>query len=199
MFWRSSDSWNESRLHSHLGKGFSGDYGINKCRQYIWAQRFVWVTDCYAVKFILSYEGTNLAVLRLQMRLMCWDVDIIHRPDVELVDADYWSRLGVEAIKSVASRGQVAKLQFAYTGPWKVTKVLGASYEIQHLSNHLTVRITDMDNCSSQYLPNDLMTLVSMDLFPQILSNIRIWIFPLIILCHLNALNGQRCQISMMD
>jgi hypothetical protein len=28
------------------------------------------------------------------MRLMCWDVDIIHRPDSELVDADYWSCLG---------------------------------------------------------------------------------------------------------
>jgi hypothetical protein len=42
---------NESRLHSHLGEGFAGDYGINKCRQYIFAQRFVWVTDCYAVKF----------------------------------------------------------------------------------------------------------------------------------------------------
>ena len=27
---------------------------------------------------------------------MCWDVDIVHRPDVELVDADYWSRLGVD-------------------------------------------------------------------------------------------------------
>jgi hypothetical protein len=28
------------------------------------------------------------------MRLMCWDVNIVHRPDSELVDADYWSRLG---------------------------------------------------------------------------------------------------------
>ena len=26
---------------------------------------------------------------------MCWDVDVVHRPDSELVDADYWSRLGV--------------------------------------------------------------------------------------------------------
>jgi hypothetical protein len=85
---------NESRLHSHLGEGFSGDFAINKCRQYLFAQRFVWVTDCYAVKFILSYEGSNPAVLRLQMRLMCWDIDIVHRPDSELVDADYWSRLG---------------------------------------------------------------------------------------------------------
>jgi len=25
---------------------------------------------------------------------MCWDVDIIHWPDTELVDADYWFRLG---------------------------------------------------------------------------------------------------------
>ena len=56
----------------------------------------MWVTDCYAIKFILSYEGGNPAILRLQMRLMCWDVDIVHRPDTKLVDADYWSRLGVD-------------------------------------------------------------------------------------------------------
>jgi hypothetical protein len=87
---------NEIRLHSHLGEGFSGDYAINKCRSYVFGQRFVWVTDCYAIKFILSYEGGNPAILRLQMRLMCWDVDIVHRPDSELVDADYWSRLNVD-------------------------------------------------------------------------------------------------------
>jgi hypothetical protein len=27
---------------------------------------------------------------------MCWDVDIVQRPDTELVDADYWSRLGFD-------------------------------------------------------------------------------------------------------
>ena len=45
---------NEVRLHSHLGEEFSGDYAINKCRQYVFGQRFIWVTDCYAIKFILS-------------------------------------------------------------------------------------------------------------------------------------------------
>ncbi len=30
------------------------------------------------------------------MRLMCWDVDIVHRPDTELVNADYWSHLGID-------------------------------------------------------------------------------------------------------
>jgi hypothetical protein len=44
---------NEVRLHSHPGKKFSGDYVINKCRQYVFGQRFVWVTDCYAIKLIL--------------------------------------------------------------------------------------------------------------------------------------------------
>ncbi len=87
---------NEVWLHSHLGKGFSGDYAINKCRQYALGQRFVWVTDCYAIKFILSYGGGNPAILHLQMRLMCWDVDIVHRPDSELIDANYWSRLGAD-------------------------------------------------------------------------------------------------------
>ncbi len=25
---------------------------------------------------------------------MCWDVDIVHQPDTDLADADYWSQLG---------------------------------------------------------------------------------------------------------
>ena len=57
---------------------------------------FIWVTDCYAVKFILLHEGGNSAILCLQMCLMCWDVDIVHCPDHELVDADYWYRLGAD-------------------------------------------------------------------------------------------------------
>ena len=32
---------NEIRLHSHLGEVFSGDYTINKCRSYVFGQRFV--------------------------------------------------------------------------------------------------------------------------------------------------------------
>ena len=87
---------NEIWLHSHLGKRFSRDWAINKCRQYVFGQRFVWVTDCYAIKFVVSYEGGNPAILRLQMRLMCWDVDILHRPDTELVNADYLSHLSVD-------------------------------------------------------------------------------------------------------
>jgi hypothetical protein len=87
---------NEVRLHSHLGKGFAGDYAINKCSHMVFGQRFVWVTNCYAIKFILSYEGGNSAILHLQMRLMCWDVDIVHRPNTKLVDANYWSRLGMD-------------------------------------------------------------------------------------------------------
>jgi hypothetical protein len=53
-------------------------------------------TDCYAIKFILSYEGGNPAILCLQMRLMCWGVDIVHRPNSELVNADYWSCLVID-------------------------------------------------------------------------------------------------------
>ncbi len=79
---------NEIRLHSHLGECFAGDWAINKNRHMLFGQRFVWVTDCYAARFILSYDGNNPAILRLQMRLMCWDVDIVHRNDIHLTDAD---------------------------------------------------------------------------------------------------------------
>jgi hypothetical protein len=69
---------NEICLHSHLGKDFAGDWSINKCRHMLFGQLFVWATDCYVIKFILSYDGTDPAILRLQLRLMCWDVDIVH-------------------------------------------------------------------------------------------------------------------------
>jgi hypothetical protein len=59
-------------------------------------QRFTWVTDCYALKFILSYDGRNSAILHLQMPFMCWDMDIEHRNDIHLTDADYWSWLGAD-------------------------------------------------------------------------------------------------------
>jgi hypothetical protein len=49
---------------------------MNKFRHMCYGRCFVWVTDCYAVKFILSYDGANQAILHLQMRLMGWDVDI---------------------------------------------------------------------------------------------------------------------------
>jgi hypothetical protein len=62
---------NERRLHSHLGEAFPGDYAINKCRHMCFGQRFTWVTDCYALKFILSYDGRNSAILCLQMCFMC--------------------------------------------------------------------------------------------------------------------------------
>ncbi len=36
----------------------------------------------------------NPAILCLQMRFMCWDMDIEHRNNIHLTDADYFSRLG---------------------------------------------------------------------------------------------------------
>jgi hypothetical protein len=87
---------NEVRLHSHLSKGFAGDWTMSKCCHMLFGQSFVWVTDCYAIKFILSYDGANPAILRLQMRLMRWDVDIVRRNDHYIRDAHYWSRLGAD-------------------------------------------------------------------------------------------------------
>jgi hypothetical protein len=79
-----------------LGEDFAGDWAINKNQHMLFGIRFVWVTDCYAIKFILSYDGNIPAILRLQMKLMCWDVDIVHCNDVHLTNTSYWSRLGLD-------------------------------------------------------------------------------------------------------
>ena len=81
---------NEVWLHSHLGEEFSGDWSMNKCHHMLFGQCFMWTTDCYAIKFILSYNGANPAILHLQMRLICWDANIVHQNDHFIADADYW-------------------------------------------------------------------------------------------------------------
>ncbi len=73
---------NKKKLHSHLWEGFAGDWAINKNRHMCFGQQFTWVTDCYAIKFIMLYDGRNPSILCLQMRFMCWDMDIEHRNDI---------------------------------------------------------------------------------------------------------------------
>jgi hypothetical protein len=79
-----------------LSKALAGVVAINKCRHMCFGQRFVWVTDCYALKFILSYNGWNPSNLHLQMQFMCWDMIIEHRNNACLTNADYFSRLGAD-------------------------------------------------------------------------------------------------------
>ncbi len=80
-------------LHSHFGKAFSGNYAINKCCYMCFGQHFTWVTNCCALKFVLSYNSHNSVILCLHMCFMCWDMDIEHRNNFHLVDVNYWSRL----------------------------------------------------------------------------------------------------------
>jgi hypothetical protein len=84
----------EMHLHSNLGEGSAGDWAINKNWHVLFVICFVRVIDCYTVCFILSYDGNNPAILRLQMQLMCWDIDIIHQNDTHLANTDYWLQLG---------------------------------------------------------------------------------------------------------
>ncbi len=41
-------------------------------------------------------EGASHTVFRLQMDLMCWNVDIVHQNDHYITDVDYWLQLGAK-------------------------------------------------------------------------------------------------------
>ena len=99
----------ESSLHSHLGEGFCLDWAINKNRAKLWGVRFTAITDCYALRFILSYDGPNAVILRLQMRLMLWSMDLHHRNGKFLFSADYLSRLGADLCFDEMSRLYLSK------------------------------------------------------------------------------------------
>ena len=111
---------NEQYLHLYLGEGFASNWAMNKVRHMCYRCQFVWVTDCYAVKFLLLYNGANQAILRLQMHLMGWDVKIVHRTNDYLVDADYWSRLDSDLCYNPSFKKYprlVAEMQKNYPAP----------------------------------------------------------------------------------
>ncbi len=87
---------NEPHLHLYLGEIFAGDWAMGKCCHMLFGHCFIWVTDCYAAQFLLSYDCGNQAVLCLQMRIIGWDVDIIHRAHYYLTNTNYWSRLNFD-------------------------------------------------------------------------------------------------------
>ena len=115
----------EPFLHSHLNEGFALDWAVNNNRDKLWARRFTAITDCYGLRFILSYDGPNPVVLRLQMRLMLWAMDLHHRNADWLVSPDYFSRLGVDMRFDPLTREYVEKasefrrLYAPVTGPMR--------------------------------------------------------------------------------
>ena len=96
-------------MHSHLGEGFCLDLAINRNRAKLWGVRFSAITDCYALRFILSYDGPNPVILRLQMRLMLWAMDLYHRIARFLFSPDNFSRLGVDLHFDEMSRQYMSK------------------------------------------------------------------------------------------
>ena len=86
----------EVRLHSHFGESFTVDWALGQCHLQCWGSRFTNISDCYSMKFVLTYEGNNSVILRLQMRLMLWPIDIVHRTRDFNVDSDYMSKLALD-------------------------------------------------------------------------------------------------------
>ena len=87
----------ELRLHSHLGEAFTVDWALGQNRLYLWGGRFTSITDCHSLKYCLTYEGSNPVLLRMQMRLMLWNMDIVHRTRDYNVDSDYMSKLALDS------------------------------------------------------------------------------------------------------
>ena len=53
------------------------------------------------------------------------------------------------AVKSISARGLVDKLQFAYTGPWKVVAILdGASYKLEHAKSQKKGQVACLQSVS---------------------------------------------------
>ena len=138
---------------------------MNKVRHMCYSKCFVWVTDCYAVKFILSYDGANQAILCLQMGLMGWDIDILHRTNDYLINANYWSQLNKDLCYDPSFREYlhiVSELRRTHPPPTDLPMkaenmpyYCGPHIPIEHCSSETS---TDEDNVDVH--PNNLMTTI---------------------------------------
>lgn len=146
---------NEVRFHSYLGEGFAGDWAINKCRLYCWGRTFTWLTDCYALRFILSYDGNNPTILRLQMRLMCWDMTIEHRPGTKCPALIIYLVLALTFALTLSFKNTLRKLHLlrpriplsvAYQCSRKICRVTESHvpYPLQHLQRPLKLFSTTL-------------------------------------------------------
>ena len=88
---------NEQHFHSHPGETLAANWGINKNRHFLWGAEFTLITDCHAMLWIMTYNGSNHAIKRLQLELSGYFFTIVHRPGRMMEDANYLSRLNANS------------------------------------------------------------------------------------------------------
>jgi hypothetical protein len=85
---------NEEHFHSHPGECLAATWGAIKNRHFLWGRPFTLMTDCAAIRWLMTYKGNNHAVICLQLELLAYWFTIAVRPGTMLEDANYFSRLG---------------------------------------------------------------------------------------------------------
>lgn len=68
-------------------------WAIEKCRPYIWGRHFTVVTDCSALRFLMTTASPNGRLIRWAMRLSEYDFTVQYRKGSSNANADALSRL----------------------------------------------------------------------------------------------------------
>ena len=87
---------NEKFYHSYYGEATALKFGISKNQHVLYGRPFTHIGDCIAIKWIMSYDDSNHVIRRIQMELVSWWFTLCHRPNRMMIDADYFSRLGID-------------------------------------------------------------------------------------------------------
>ena len=87
---------NETFLHSYVGEAKAMQFGIHKNAHILYGRPFTHIGDCRGCKFILSYDGPNHVIKRLQLEFMGWWMTLVHRNRNMNEAANYFSYLGAD-------------------------------------------------------------------------------------------------------
>jgi hypothetical protein len=79
-----------------MNKALAVNFGIDKWRIFLWGKEFTVLTNCRALVWLLSYEGTNAAVCRLQFKILGYWFTICHQSAAANADTNGLSRLALD-------------------------------------------------------------------------------------------------------
>ena len=91
-------------------------WAVGVFRPYIHGRRFTLETDHIALKWLKTVQHTNGRLIRTALELQQYEMDIIHRPGVQMYDADALSRLRRDRTEATEAENQaLVASAFEYT------------------------------------------------------------------------------------
>ena len=84
---------NEKFYHSYVGEATCGHFAMLCECYYLWGKEFTWLTDCWGLHWILSYDGPNHTIHCWLIEFSTFSFHVFHHHAHLMIEGDTLSHL----------------------------------------------------------------------------------------------------------